>query len=423
MIQDETILILNSGTQHIQFIARTMREVGVYSEVVPYTITAEEIQTMNSSRCIKGIILSGGPTRYVEILDLGIPVFDIFDGMQTFDKTIFKNFAKNVCGCSCDWSMKSFARLAVEKAREQIGGGQVICGLSGGVDSAVVAAILANAVGKRLKCILVDTGLLRKNEADSVVKMFNSHFDIDLKKVDASEDFLNRLAGVVEPQEKRQIIGHHFIEVFSAAAKEFGDAQFLAQGTIYPDIIESGAILYDGDKPAAAIKLHHNVGGLPKKMGLKLVEPLKELFKDEVRQLGIELGLPKQFVGRHPFPGPGLAVRCLGEVTKAKLDRLREADAIVTEEIINAGIYDDISQAFAVLLPVKSVGVEDDSRTYDDAAAIRCVKTDDFMTADWVTLPDAVLRRISVRIINEVNGINRVVYDVSTKPPATIEWE
>jgi GMP synthase (glutamine-hydrolysing) len=320
--------------------------------------------------------------------------------------------------------MKNFAVAAVERFRNEIGDGQVICGLSGGVDSAVVAAILSKSIGRQLKCILVDNGLLRKGEAEAVVRTFGGHFDVELNTIDASDGFLERLAGIEEPQEKRRRIGHYFIDVFSEAAKKFGNAQYLAQGTIYPDIIESGASLdQTGVQPAATIKLHHNVGGLPEKLGFKLIEPLRELFKDEVRKLGIELGLPEDFVWRHPFPGPGLAVRCLGEVNREKLARLREADAIVIEEIQKAGLYREVSQVFAVLLPVKSVGVMGDGRTYDDAAAIRCVTTDDFMTADWSPLPDSLLRKMSTRIINEIKGINRVVYDISSKPPATIEWE
>jgi len=314
-------------------------------------------------------------------------------------------------------TIQNFAAAAIERYRKEIGNDEVICGLSGGVDSAVVAAILSKAVGKQLKCIFVDSGLMRKNEMEGVVKAFEGHFDAELHVVDAVDGFLQRLAGVEEPQEKRRIIGHYFIDVFTEAAKQFPCAKHLAQGTIYPDVLESGT----GD--SAVIKLHHNVGGLPEKLGFNLVEPLRELYKDEVRKLGIELGLPEDFVWRHPFPGPGLAVRCLGEVTRAKLDRLRAADAIVVEEIQQAGLYRKVAQAFAVLLPVKSVGVTEGNRTYDDAVAIRCIATDDFMTADWVPVPEAVLRKMSRRIIGEVEGVNRVVYDISTKPPATIEWE
>ena len=308
--------------------------------------------------------------------------------------------------------MKNFAAEAIERFRHEIGDDEVICGLSGGVDSAVVAAILSKAVGRQLKCILVDNGLMRKGEIENVIGMFERHFDAELHVMDAAGAFLEQLAGVEEPQEKRKRIGHCFIEVFTSAAKQFADARHLAQGTIRPDVIESGTV-----------KTHHNVGGLPEKLGFNLIEPLRELYKDEVRVLGVELGLPEEFVWRHPFPGPGLAVRCLGEVTREKLDRLRDADAIVVEEIGRAGLYRDVSQAFAVLLPVKSVGMTDGGRTYDDAVAIRCVTTNDFMEAVWSPLPDKVLRTMSTRIIDEVAGVNRVVYDISSKPPATIEWE
>lgn len=342
----------------------------------------------------------------------------------THTAAYFQNFAHNICGCSNSWTMKNYVATVVERYRNEIGDSEVICALSGGVDSAVVAAILSKAVGKQVKCILVDTGMMRKGEVAAVIQAFEQHFDAELTVVDAAEDFLECLAGIEEPQEKRKRIGHHFIEVFTHQAKKYKNAKFLAQGTIYPDVIESGASL-DGDtnKSAATIKLHHNVGGLPEKLGFDLVEPLRELFKDEVRQLGIELGLPEDFVWRHPFPGPGLGIRCLGEVTKERLDRIREADAILIEEIRAAGLYREISQAFVVLLPVKSVGVMGDCRTYEDVLAIRCVKTDDFMTADWMPLPPDLLGRLSTRIINEVKGVNRVVYDISSKPPATIEWE
>lgn len=333
---------------------------------------------------------------------------------------ILRNFVREVCGCDGSWRLADFADAAIETIRNQVGDKRVICGLSGGVDSSVVAALLYKAIGSQLSCILVDNGLLRKNEQQIVINEFSSHFKTDLHVVEAEDQFLNDLAGIDEPQEKRRRIGHAFIECFKAEAEKIEDAHFLAQGTLYPDVIESGA---DKDGPAATIKLHHNVGGLPEELGFELIEPLRDLFKDEVRRLGIELGLPEQLVWRHPFPGPGLAVRCLGEVTREKLVVLREADSIVVEEIENAGLYRDTSQAFAVLLPVQSVGVMGDARTYDNAVAVRCVNTDDFMTADWSHLPYDLLARISTRIINEVKGVNRVCYDISSKPPATIEWE
>ncbi|MCC9657192.1 glutamine-hydrolyzing GMP synthase [Rhodopirellula sp. JC737] len=333
---------------------------------------------------------------------------------------ILRNFVIDVCGCDGSWKLGDFANAAIESIRQQVGNKRVICGLSGGVDSSVVAALLYKAIGPQLSCILVDNGLLRKNEQQIVLEEFSNHFQTDLHIVQAEDRFLADLAGIDEPQEKRRRIGHAFIECFKDEANKIEDAHFLAQGTLYPDVIESGA---DKDGPAATIKLHHNVGGLPEELGFELIEPLRDLFKDEVRRLGIELGLPEQLVWRHPFPGPGLAVRCLGEVTRDKLKVLREADAIVVEEIENAGLYRDTSQAFAVLLPVQSVGVMGDARTYDNAIAVRCVNTDDFMTADWSHLPYELLARISTRIINEVKGVNRVCYDISSKPPATIEWE
>jgi GMP synthase (glutamine-hydrolysing) len=288
------------------------------------------------------------------------------------------------------------------------------------VDSAVVAALLSRAIGDRLSCILVDNGLLRRHEATAVIEEFTTHFRTDLHVVRAEDRFLDELAGVTEPQEKRRRIGRAFVECFTEEAAKIAGARFLAQGTLYPDVIESGAA---ADGPAATIKLHHNVGGLPDDLQFELIEPLRDLFKDEVRTLGLQLGLPERIVWRHPFPGPGLAVRCLGEVTKARLDRLRDADAIVLEELETAGLMRKVAQAFAVLLPVQSVGVMGDARTYDDVLAVRAVETEDFMTADWSHLPHEVLARMSTRIINEVRGINRVVYDISSKPPATIEWE
>src|SRR5215510_9787128 len=333
---------------------------------------------------------------------------------------LLRNFTQNVAGIAPNWNMKPFRAEAIRRIREQVGQGRVICGLSGGVDSSVAALLIHEAIGDQLTCIFVDTGLMRAGEADEVVSLFRGHYNIPLIHADAAELFLSRLDGVDDPERKRKVIGAAFIDVFEAEAKKVGNAEFLAQGTLYPDVIESVSAL---GGPSATIKSHHNVGGLPDRMHLKLVAPLRELFKDEVRALGTELGLPKAFVGRHPFPGPGLAVRIMGEITPEGVRMLQEADDILVSEIKKAGLYRQIWQSFGVLLPVKSVGVMGDIRTYEHTLAIRAVHSNDGMTADWVRLPYDLMAVISNRIVNEVKGINRVVYDITSKPPATIEWE
>ncbi len=511
---EETIAILDFGSQYGQLIARRVREHNVFSVLYRHDIELEKLKKLN----LKGIILSGGPASvYAEnapgcdpgIFDLGVPVLGICYGMQigcnilgakvstahsreygstrisvnasegllahiSGEKTvwmshgdqvnelpdsftslastgtcpyaavrhtskpfygvqfhpevthtpcgtqIFQNFLYEICKCQGSWQMGNVIEQSCETIRKQVGDDTVICGLSGGVDSSVVAALLQKAIGDKLVCIFVDNGLLRKGERENVIATFKDHFKLNLRVVDFADQFLGKLAGVTDPQKKRIIIGHEFIEAFTEEAKNIPNVKFLAQGTLYPDVIESGSS--DGH-PAANIKLHHNVGGLPEKLGFSLIEPLRDLFKDEVRVMGEHLGLPENLVWRHPFPGPGLAVRIIGDITTEKLDTLREADEIFIEEITAAGLYRKISQALAVLLPINSVGVMGDDRSYENVVALRAVETYDFMTATWSQIPFEVLAKVSSRIINEVRGINRVVYDISSKPPATIEWE
>lgn len=335
-------------------------------------------------------------------------------------KKILSNFVYGTCGARGGWTSSAFIETAISEIRSQVGSDKVLCALSGGVDSSVLAVLLHQAIGDQLHCVHINNGLMRKNESESVIKTFRENFHIDLAYVDATDTFLSRLAGIVDPEQKRKVIGKTFIDIFESKAKEFSqEVKFLAQGTLYPDVIESTS--FKG--PSVTIKTHHNVGGLPSNMKFKLIEPFRELFKDEVRSVGRELGVSDELIGRHPFPGPGLAVRLLGDITRDKLDLLREADYIFTEELRRAGLYDEIWQAFVVLLPVRSVGVMGDGRTYEYTCALRAVTSVDGMTADWARIPQDVLARVSLRITNELRGINRVVYDISSKPPATIEWE
>ena len=512
MIEEEKVLILDFYGQYNQLIARRVRECNVYSEIVPYNTSIEEIKKINP----KGIIFTGGPASvYKEdapkcdskIFELGIPILGICYGMQlmtnmlggkvaraekreygvidvkldnhsllfsNFNETnkclmshtdfvdtlpegfiktastdnckiaamenkeknfygiqfhtevndtingieILKNFVYNVCGCTGTWKMSSFAEESIKKIREKVGNGKALCALSGGVDSSVAAVMLSKAIGKNLTCIFVDHGLLRKDEGDQVEDLFTTKFDVNFIRVNAEERFLNRLKGVTEPEEKRKIIGEEFIRVFEEEAKKIGTIDFLVQGTIYPDVIESGVGI------GAKIKSHHNVGGLPDHVNFKeIIEPLRDLFKDEVRKVGLELGLPESLVYRQPFPGPGLAIRVIGDITEDKLNILKEADFIFREEIAKVGLDKRLNQYFAVLTNVRRVGVMGDYRTYDYTVALRAVETIDFMTANWAKIPYEVLEIVSNRIVNEIDHINRVVYDITGKPPATIEWE
>ncbi|HKE87154.1 MAG TPA: glutamine-hydrolyzing GMP synthase [Vicinamibacterales bacterium] len=521
MVSHQTILVLDFGSQYTQLIARRLRELSIYTEILPFNTPVEVLRAKDPV----GVILSGGPSSVSDdgaprceagLFDLGRPVLGICYGMQLmtdilggevrrsghrefghalvkvtrngmpghsaaprlfadvpmelrvwashgddvasvppgfqvaatsatapiaameapdrqlyallfhpevahtdYGIEILRAFAYGVCGCVGDWTISSFIEEATARIREQVGTGKVVCGLSGGVDSTVAAMLIHRAIGDRLTCIFVDNGLLRYDEANQIQTRFRGKLRLPLDFVDASALFLQRLAGVTDPEQKRKIIGTTFIDVFERRANELGGFGFLGQGTLYPDVIESASV----HGPAVVIKSHHNVGGLPERMNFTLVEPLRDLFKDEVRRVGEDLGLEREFVVRQPFPGPGLAVRVVGEITADRLTLLRLADRIVAEEIRKAGWYERLWQSFAVLLPVQSVGVMGDARTYEYTVAIRAVESLDGMTADWARLPHDLLATISSRIVNEVRGINRVVYDISSKPPSTIEWE
>lgn len=437
-IHAQRILVLDFGSEYTQLIARKVRSTGVYCEIHPFDVEEERIRAFNP----RGIILSADPNvePVIEnpqppacLFDLQIPVFSVGYATDSLaqkvasqpeysDETsaLVEQFVLQDCGCQPLWTPANIIEDSIAKVRKQVGNRKVLLGLSGGVDSSVVAALLHRAIGDQLTCVFVDHGLLRLNEGDQVMQMFAQNMGVKVIRVDAEQRFLDLLKGVSDPEEKRKIIGRTFIEVFDEEAAKLEGIDFLAQGTIYPDIIESVAIKHG---KAHTIKSHHNVGGLPEDMKFELVEPLKELFKDEVRRMGVELGLPHSMVYRHPFPGPGLGVRILGEIKKEYADTLRQADHIFIEELRAAGWYDKTSQAFAVFVPVKSVGVVNDQRRYAWVISLRAVETIDFMTARWAHLPYELLEKVSARIIREIEGVSRVVYDVSSKPPATIEWE
>ena len=420
-MERELIIVLNFGAQNSQLIARHIRDNHVYCEVLPYNTNYEKIRDLAP----KGIVFIGQdvntknsdePSCDPRIANLGVPILSISDGCEPM--TELKSFLYEDCGCSGSWNMTSFVEMSIKYLKEKIGNQKVLCALSGGVDSSVSAVMISKAIGKQLTCIFVDHGLLRKNEADEVEEIFSNQFDLNLIRVNAQERFYNKLADVIDPERKRKIIGEEFIRVFEEEAKKIGRVDYLVQGTIYPDIIESGI----GN--SGLVKSHHNVGGLPDYVDFKeIIEPLRDLFKDEVRQAGLVLGIPEKLVNRQPFPGPGLGVRIIGDITADKVKILQEADYIYREEIAKAGLDKQISQYFAVLTNLKSVGVKNNERTYDYTVALRAVKTIDFMSAEYVELPWEVLGIVSKRIVNEVDHVNRICYDLTGKPPATIEWE
>lgn len=421
-MENDFILIIDSSGEYTQNLARYIRGLSVYSEIRNKKIDVEEIKELSPKGIIFSIKENGNLDKLInEVTELNIPILKVFkeDIKEFSDNTErLEDFLFNVCGCSKDWTVSSFLNKKIKEIRKMVGDKKVLCALSGGVDSSVVAALVSKAIGKNLICIFVDTGLMRKNEGDEVEEAFKGNFDAIFVKVNAQDRFLRKLKGITDPEKKRKIIGEEFIRVFEEEAKKIGKVDFLTQGTIYPDIIESGS--EDGQ----VIKSHHNVGGLPDVVDFEeLIEPLKYLFKEEVRNLGRELHLSEELVSRQPFPGPGLGIRIIGEVTEEKLEILRDADYIFREEIRNAGLDKSINQYFAVITDLKSVGVKNNKRTYDYTLALRAVETHDFMTARWSRIDYDVLEKASRRITSEVDRINRIVYDITSKPPATIEWE